>query len=361
VPLLESYGEWLAHPDRDDYWQASAIDELYETIDVPALHIAGWYDIFLKGTLENYVGLRNRAASEHARANQRLVVTPWAHTNPNEIVGELWFGPEAGLPLFGNLHQWRRTFFETFLNGGGPVESPPVRIFVMGANCWRDEDDWPLRRAADHRHYLRSEGRLTREAPAEEAPDEFLYDPADPVTTVGGNTLFPFPTAAGGLFAGARDRRGIRDRPDVLCYTGEALREDLEVTGPLKATIYVSTSARDTDFTLALVDVYPDGRAIGIADGILRLRYRENFARQRLATPGDVYEIEIDLAATSNVFKAGHRIGVEVSSSNFPRFDRNPNYGGTIAKAIESDFVVARQHIFHDTNRASYITLPVVP
>jgi len=357
IPALGFYGEWLAHPDRDEFWRAVAINERYGTIEVPALHTSGWNDIFLKGTLENYVGLRAGAATERARANQRLIVSPWGHgVPPGEIVGELWFGPAAGAPAMANLHTSGREFIEATLNGDGSLDSPPVRIFVMGANRWRDEDDWPLARAEHARFYLRSDGRLTREAPADDVPSTFVYDPADPVPTVGGNTLLP----GGGRFMGPRDRRGVRDRLDMLLYATEVLQQDLEVTGPLKATLHVATSARDTDFTAALVDIYPDGRAIGIADGILRLRYRNGFAEQQLATPGEVYEIEIDLAATSNVFKAGHRIGVEVSSSNFPRFDRNPNHGGVIAEAVESDFVVSTQRIFHDATRASYITLPIV-
>jgi putative CocE/NonD family hydrolase len=227
----------------------------------------------------------------------------------------------------------------------------------MGANEWRDEDDWPLARAVETRFYLRADGALTREPPAEEAPDEFAYDPSDPVPTVGGNTLLP----GSGFFMGPRDRRAVHKRPDVLLYVSDVLQRDIEVTGPLSAILHISTSALDTDFTVALLDIYPDGRAVGIADGILRLRYRNSFDRQELATPGHVYAIEVDLVATSNVFLAGHCIGVEVSSSNFPRFDRNPNSGGVVAKAIEADFVVAQQRVFHDANRASYVVLPVIP
>jgi uncharacterized protein len=357
IPSLRSYGEWLAHPDRDEYWRELAINERYDEIDVPAIHTAGWNDIFLKGTLENYVGLRADAATEHARANQRLIVTPWGHgVPPSEIVGDIWFGPAAGPLASAKLVTWNRDFIETMLRGNDSLESPPVQIFVMGANLWRAEAEWPLARAQDERFYLRSGGRLTREAPAEETPSKFIYNPADPVPTVSGNTLLP----GAGRAMGPRDHRGIRDRLDVLLYTSEVLQGDVEVTGPLTATLHVATSTRDTDFTAALVDVYPDGRAIAIADGILRLRYRNGFAEQQLATPGEIYEIEIDLAATSNVFKAGHRIGVEISSSNFPRFDRNPNHGGVLAEATESDFIAAEQHIFHDADHASYITLPIV-
>jgi putative CocE/NonD family hydrolase len=356
IPTLSNYGEWLEHPDRDGYWRDISIRERYGSIDVPALHAGGWHDIFLKGTLENYVGLRAEAASERTRANQYLLLTPWGHGPVGEVIGEVWFGREAGVPLSADLASRTRAFIEAFLKGNGVLELPPVRIFVMGANRFRDEDEWPLRRAVGLRLYLRSGGRLTGEPPStRESPGEFVYDPADPVPTMGGNTLLP-----GNLLLGPRDRRAVHERRDVLLYTSDVLQDDLEVTGPLTATLHVSSSATDTDFTVALADLYPDGRAMGIADGILRLRYRESFAEQRLATPGEVYEIEVDLVATSNVFKAGHRIAVEVSSSNFPRFDRNPNHGGVIAEATEKDFVVARQHVFQDVARPSFVTLPVV-
>jgi putative CocE/NonD family hydrolase len=356
VPGLAHYGEWLAHPDRDDYWNALAINRRYSAIDAPSLHVAGWNDIFLKGSLENFAGLRSGAASEHARTNQRLIVTPWGHGGPSEVVGDLWFGAPAGAFAMSSLQSWVREFVEPTLDGSESLASPPVRLFVMGAKQWRDEQEWPLARAVQTRFCLRSDGRLTREEPADEAPDEYRYDPADPVPTIGGNTLLP----GGGFFQGPRDRRTVHERSDVLVYRTEPLAEDTEVTGPLIVTLHVATSARDTDFTVGLIDFYPDGRGIGIADGILRLRYRNGFARQHLSNPGDTYSIEVDLAATSNVFKAGHRIGLEISSSNFPRFDRNPNHGGVIAEATDSDFVTAHQHVFHDANRLSFITLPLI-
>jgi DNA-binding transcriptional regulator YhcF (GntR family) len=191
----------------------------------------------------------------------------------------------------------------------------------------------------------------------DEPPDEFLYDPRDPVPTVGGQTLIP----GGGFFAGPRDRRAVEWRPDVLCYSSGILQEALEITGPVTATLHVASSAPDTDFTAALIDVYPDGRAVGLTDGILRLRYRDGFDRAQLLEPGRPYEIEIDLVATSNLFRAGHRLRIEISSSNFPRFDRNPNNGGVVALATESDMQVAQQRVFHDAARPSFVTLPVIP
>lgn len=356
TPALGFYGEWLRHPTRDEHWQATAVNERYGAIDVPALHIAGWHDIFLKGSLENYAGLAAGAASEHARANQRLIVSPWGHATPAEAVGDLWFGPAAS-PLALDVTALHLGFFDQVLTRTPSGEAPPVRLFVMGANRWRDEPTWPLARAVPTRYHLRAGGALSREAPGLEAPDEFRYDPRDPVPTVGGPTLIP----GDGRFMGPRDRRAVERRTDVLVYTSDVLTRPVEVTGPLVATLWVATSARDTDFTVALVDVFPDGRAIGVADGILRLRCRNGLATSELAEPGRPYEIDVDLVATSNVFLAGHRIRVEVSSSNFPRFDRNPNHGGVISEATERDFVVAAQRVFHDADRASCITLPIVP
>jgi uncharacterized protein len=369
TPWLETYGDWLGHPDRDEYWRATASNERHADIGVPALHIAGWNDIFLKGSLENYVGLRAGAANEFARANQRLIVTPWGHSTAHtEFVGDLWFGPaaeylfarrppsgddRAPVDLPGACIEW----FDTFVKGEPLAESDPVRIFVMGANRWRGEPDWPLARARPTRWYLRADGGLSQAPPEDETADEFTYDPHDPVPTVGGQTLIP----GGGFFLGPRDRHDTETRPDVLVYTSGALHEDLEVTGPLTATLHVATSAPDTDFTATLVDVYPDGRAVGLTDGILRMRYRDGTHRAVPVQPDRTYVIEIDLVATSNLFLAGHRLRVEISSSNFPRFDRNPNHGGVIALASAGDLRTARQRIFHDTARPSFVTLPVVP
>jgi hypothetical protein len=311
--------------------------------------MAGWFDVFLKGSLENFASL------QMSRGDQRLIVAPWGHQAPNEFMGDVWFGRNANPGVVG-LDREQLAFFNEVLKGESRAPRAPVRIFVMGANEWRDEQEWPLARAVSTRFYLCQGAQLTREEPGSDDAAEYEYDPRDPVPTVGGNTLIP----GNGFFQGPRDRRAAEVRHDVLVYTSEPLDQDLEVTGPLLATLHVATSALDTDFTVALVDVYPDGRAIGIADGILRLRYRNGFDEARLAEPGRTYRIDVDLVATSNVFLRDHRLRVEVSSSNFPRFDRNPNDGGVVADATEADFVVARQRIFHDAAHPSFVTLPVV-
>jgi len=352
---LNNYGDWLQHPDCDGFWRAAAAPGDYASIDVPALHVAGWYDIFLKGSLKNYTDMRDGRKDGRPRHQQRLIIAPWTHYQPSDVVGDLWLGTAAG-PGGIDLTGEHLAFFDTFLKANEPPdESVPVRLFVMGKNRWREEDGWPPARAVPTRLYLRAEGGLRREAPSDEAFDEFVYDPNDPVPTIGGNTL-----SLSSFFAGPRDRRPLRRRRDVLCYTTEVLAHDLEVTGPIRARLHVSTSALDTDFTVTLVDVHPDGRAFGIADGIVRLRYREGFETQRLAEPGRIYEIDVDLVATSNVFLASHRISIEVSSSNFPRFDRNPNNGGVISEATAHDLIPAKQRIYHTAEHASHVVVPVI-
>jgi putative CocE/NonD family hydrolase len=225
-----------------------------------------------------------------------------------------------------------------------------------------EEDDWPLPDTQFRPYYLHSDGHantaagdgtLSTEAPAEEAEDVYLYDPRRPVPTVGGAILLSL-----GLDQGQRDQRSVEAREDVLCYNTPVLEKPVEVTGPIELVLSISSSARDTDFTGKLVDVYPDGRAEILTDGILRARYRESFSEPRLLQPGQIYELHLDLWATSNLFKAGHRIRLEVSSSNFPRFDRNTNTGGTIE--TETDFVQVVNRVYHDSAHPSYLVLPII-
>ena len=353
---MSTYADWLAHPSRDHYWAAGSVDGNYDQVRVPALHTGGLYDCFLLGTLRNYVGMRKGAATEFARGNQRLILTPWGHVStPTDLVGDLWLGPEASLD-FPALPAETQAWMDTFLKGEPAADVARVSVFVLGSNTWRSSSDWPLPEATPTRWFLRDDGRLSPDQPADEAPDEFTYDPRDPVPTVGGSTRIGL---AGMLMDhGPRDRAEIEQRPDVLSYTSDILHRDLEMVGPVRLTLTVSSSSPDTDFTAALVDVYPDGRAIGLTDGILRLRYRNGLETPELLSPGTLAQIEVDLVAVANVFRAGHRIRVEVSSSNFPRFDRNPNTGGPAATATWDDLVAARQCVYHDRNHQSYITLP---
>jgi uncharacterized protein len=354
------YAHWLAHSTDDHYWRALAINRRYEQILAPAFIVGGWYDVFVRGTLENYVGLRERGGSERARVGTRLVVGPWAHGST--------YGPypDHSFDLFApadalDVPELQLRFFSRELRGevNGVDEEPPVRIFVMGENRWRDEQDWPLRRAVETCWYLRDGGRLTREGPGDEAPDEFDYDPRDPAPTIGGPTSLPARMMRAN--SGPLDQRRLDDRADVLAYTSAPLDSHVEVTGPLAVRLHAATSAPDTDFVAKLVDVRPDGTAVILAEGVLRTRFREGFDRELSVEPGRPYEYRIDLAATSNVFLAGHSIRVLITSSSFPRFDRNPNTGHPLGIDGPEDLRPARQTIYHDGGRPSCVLLPLVP
>ncbi len=369
MPLLRefapAYFESLAHPNYDDYWRNMAHKTYYEQITVPALNIGGWYDIFLGTTLQNYTGMKQRGGSLVARQHQQLLIGPWSHGGFTGVFPERNYGLIASTDA-ADLGGIQLRWFDHWLKGedNGVEQDKPVKLFVMGLDQWREEDDWPLPDTQFRPHYLHSgghansatgDGTLSTEAPAQEAEDVYLYDPHRPVPTVGGAILLP-----PGLDWGPRDQRAVEVREDVLCYSTPILEKAVEVTGPIELVLFVSSSARDTDFTGKLVDVSPDGRAEILTDGILRTRYRESFSEPRLMEPGQIYELHLDLWATSNVFKIGHRIRLEVSSSNFPRFDRNTNSGGTIETETEQHFVQALNRIYHDATHPSHLLLPII-
>ena len=365
--LAPYYAEWLRHPEYDAYWSSLAIDRRHEAITAPALNIGGWHDIFLPGTLANYTGMRARGATAAARA-PKLVIGPWSH---GEFFGAF---PERSFGVMGaaaavDVTALQLRWFDHHLKDidNGVAGEAPVKLFVMGPNVWRDEADWPLpdTRYKDyflsgdgHANTAAGDGRLSLEAPGDQPADSYNYDPSDPVPTVGGASFLPALFIAAN--AGPRDQREVEARADVLCFSSAPLEADLEVTGPVELILHVSSSARDTDFVGKLVDVHPDGRAELVCDGILRARYRSSAAVPELLEPGKVYELRIDLAATSTVFAAGHRLRLEVTSSNFPRFDRNTNSGGTIAAEDETAFVVARNSVHHDRLHPSRLVLPVI-
>ncbi|MCL0029303.1 CocE/NonD family hydrolase [Dehalococcoidia bacterium] len=364
--LAPYYYDWLAHPEYDEYWQTVCIEDSHPKIAVPALNIGGWYDIFLGGTMNNFTGMRNLGATEHARQGQRLVIGPWSHSgSPTSVAGEYNFGTRAGSAHMGLQAEMMR-FYDYWLRGeeNGVPDDRPIKIFVMGENVWRYEDEWPLSRATNADYFLHSggkantlngDGSLSNESPANgEPPDVYVYNPASPVPTVGGGLCCDPAFMA----PGAYDHRWVESREDVLVYSTPPLDQDIEVTGPIIVTLYATTSAIDTDFSAKLVDVYPDGYARNLTDGIIRARYRRSRNAAELIQPGQVYEYTIDLWATSNLFKKGHLIRLEISSSNFPRFDRNTNTG----EAIGYDFhtVSALQHIHHSREYPSRVTLPIV-
>ena len=355
--LLPAWGDWLAHPTRDEFWTSISIAEHFRSIDLPALHIGGWFDIFLHGTLANHRGLSHNGAG----AEQRLIIGPWAHAVAYDALGEVEYGAGAAAAAL-NMSRTQLAFFASHLiPGHTSAATTPVRIFVMGANQWRDETEWPPARVRAERLYLtseKSERILTVEPPrGDVGPDSFVFDPSDPAPTVGGATFLP--GAYVGLHAGQRDQRGVEARADVLTYTSGVLAEELEICGPVGVSLWASTTAADTDWTAKLVDVHPDGRALNICDGIIRARYAGASGEESLVQPDTVREYRIDLGATAIVLPRGHAVRLEISSSNFPRFDVNPGYRGEIASATVTDEVVSRQTVLHDDLHPSYLELSV--
>jgi putative CocE/NonD family hydrolase len=362
------YFDWIAHDRDSEYWKSIAPRERYDAVTVPSLNMGGWYDLFLLGTLENYVGMRAKGGSDAAR-NARLIIGPWAHGPNAGQFTQRGYGLMSGTvasDLIGTQLKW----FDHHLKGGEVTwdAGKPVRLFIMGADVWRDEADWPLPDTRYTPYYLHSEGgantaygdgTLSTEPPStDEPPDNYLYDPRNPVPTVGGQTFLPGLLL--GANAGPMDQLEVEARSDVLVYSTPPLARDTEVTGRIELVLYAESSARDTDFTGKLVDVHPDGRAEILTDGILRARYRNGTQEAELLEPGEVYELHVDLWATANVFKAGHQIRLEVSSSNFPRFDRNTNTGGTVWQETEADFVPALNRIHHDAAHPSHVVLPLI-
>lgn len=355
--------DFLQHSTDGPYWHATDLRRQFHNVNVPMLHVGSWYDAFQYDTLTLYTGLREGAMTPEARRAQKLLMGPWAHLLPYAVptsggTGDIDFGPEALI----ELHAIQLRWFDHFLKGvnNGVLDEAPIRLFVMGDNRWRDEYEWPLARTRYTSLYLhsggkanslRGDGGLSLSAPGEEPSDRYVYDPQDPVPTRGGTTL--------GLAMGVLDQTKVEEREDVLVYTGDPLTSDLEVTGPILFKLFAASSAPDTDFTAKLVDLRPDGYAQNIAEGVIRARFRESLLYPTLITPGKMYEYTVDLWATSHVFKAGHRLRLEVSSSNFPRYDRNPNTGHDFG--VDAELRTAEQTIFHDGRYPSHLILPVIP
>jgi uncharacterized protein len=361
------YLDWLAHPSYDEYWKQWSIEEHFSDIRVPALHIGGWYDIFLTGTLRNYMGIKAHGGTEEARNGQRLLIQIGGHAGFGRRIGDVEFGDEA--LKFSSTQvvlDWYDYLFKGVQNEFAPEGSggeKPVHIFVMGANKYQQESDWPPPQAKTTRYFLHSggsanslsgDGALSTTPPKKEMPDKFTYDPGNPVTTIGGSLCCD----AEHYEPGPRDQRADENRNDVLIYSTKPVSEDIEVTGPVTLEAWVKSSAVDTDFTAKLVDVPPDGFAMNLTDGILRMRYRDSQEKPSLMNPGQIYKISLDLWATSNVFKKGHVLRLEVSSSNFPRFDRNLNTGAE--QATSRDFISATNTILHDAEHPSALLLPVI-
>jgi putative CocE/NonD family hydrolase len=329
------------------------------------LNITGWWDNFLGSHLQLYHALR---ANSPAGDQQRLIIGPWDHFTYVGVVpttaGDRNFGPEglAGNPVVGPM---TLDWFDRWLRSApeGAATAPEVRYFVPGADSWQETPTWPPP-VAELRYYLRStrganssdgDGTLSLEAPgSDETADRYRYDPAEPVPTVGGRTLMPTV-----VDAGIRDQTAIAQRSDVLVYTSDPLAEPLDILGSVRVELWAATSAVDTDFTAKLVDVGPDGYCAFVADGIVRGSHRATHSEAQWLTPGDEYRFEIDMWDMAWRFEAGHRMRVEIASSNFPRFDRNLNIADHTGSAQLSDAVVAHQTVYHDAARPSALIVHV--
>lgn len=366
------YRSVVEHEQYDDFWSSYSLRDRYEDADTPALFVTGWYDSLLHETITVFNGWKRHAKSPGTRNRTKILIGPWSHQvapwgrkplGENGEFEDVVFGPHG----VGDVYDIHLRWYDALLKDidTGIDSEPPVKIFVMGRNEWRHENEYPLARTVWTELFLHGQGphdaqedavgggSLSLQAPVTDEPaDRFRYDPDNPVPSWGAQ----YQSMDRG---GPRDRREVERRADVLIYTTEPLEHDMEVTGPVSATIYAASSAPDTDFTAALVDVFPDGRAIILCEGICRARFRNGTDKPELMQRNTPYEFRIDMWDTSNVFLAGHRIRVDVSSSNFPRYNRNLNTGNDIA--TDTEVRVAHQVVFHDPERPSRIRLPVIP
>ena len=381
------YQDWAEQTHMGTYWQQSGyyLEDSYDALSrAPLFYLGGWYDLFLKGTLINFSGVTR------AGGQVQLVVGPWDHGRgrlPEPFGFHVDFGPQAQAPPV--LDYQLRWFDRWLQDGPAPFAGEsPVRIFVMGGGDghrtptgaiyhggrWRTEPTWPVPDMRTTAYYVHADGTLSTRRPDASSPSEYSFDPADPVPTLGGNMTHTNAITPVGptdqrcypeYLACRGDTLPLAARGDVLVFETEPLEQDMEVTGPVTVGLWVSSSAPDTDFTAKLVDVYPPsddfphGFAMNVADGIVRARYRNSLEQAEFMEPGNVYEVEIDLAATSNLFQAGHRIRLDISSSNFPRFDVNPNTGERVNFHTHQE--VARNRIYHDPEHPSHVVLPIVP
>jgi uncharacterized protein len=367
VPLAKFGGlreilKWRLHP-----MPQIELDKLreYEKINLPCFHACGWFDGVGWTTFENFGAMRQKGGSEFSRNNQYIVAGPWPHAEDfQNVLGDLSFGTQAD-SAGSRINQSQIDFFDKYLKGRD-IEIPHVRYFLMGENHWHTADSWPPPLVKWQRFYFHSKGKsntcggngtLTLEQPRNETPDTFDYQPLDPVPTVGGALIGALNVP--GIVVGPMDQHIVEKRQDVLCYTTPELTEDLEITGPLQVHLYASTSARDTDFTAKICHVYQDGRSFNLAEGIMRASGRRFSDKPELVDTGKVYEYVITLGNTSQLFRQGQRIRIQISSSNFPAFDRNMNTGHVIGE--DAVGIVARQTIYHQSEFASYIDMPVIP
>jgi putative CocE/NonD family hydrolase len=350
----------LGHDTDGPYWWATDIGRHLSNIDIPMLHVGSWYDIANCDTPRIYSDLREHALGESARKSQALLMGPWAHLLPyNQPTrggsGDIDFGPEAAISLLEIQRAWFNHFLKEEVDG---LPCDPVRIFVMGDNRWRAETEWPLTRARDVSLYLHGsgsanslsgDGELSSEPPLDEPADSYTFDPDTPVDTAGGRVV-------GG---GVADQRPNQRRSDVLVYTGPETVEDTEITGEITLHLYASSSVFDADFVAVVSDVRPDGYAQNLAEGIVRARFRESYVHPSSIVPGVVYPLRVELWHVSHVVRAGHRIRLHITSSSFPRWERNAGTGNQAG--TDTALLRAEQTVFHDAEHPSRLVIPVVP
>jgi uncharacterized protein len=357
--VVQHYRDWLDHASYDQYWKAISDEERFDKIAVPVHTLGGWFDIFIMGTVNGYVGMKNHGATPEAKAGARMIIGPWGH-GPTQSYGGVDFTPAAMIDMF----ETQLTFYDYYLKGikNGLEMEKPVKLFYMGVNKWRSESDWPVPGTQYRELYLasngsansvRGDGMISFTEPAKGGSDSYRYDPLNPVPTTGGNNCCGTPTTAG-----PADQRPLERREDVLVYTSDFLQESLTIAGPVKMKLHAATDGPDTDWMIKFIDVYPDGYSMPISEGILRARFRDGLDKIKLLTPNQVYEYEIELTPTANVFLPGHRIRIDITSSNFPQFDRNPNTGEALG--ISAKTHVAQQTIYHGGTHLSRIVIPVV-
>ncbi|MGH9448230.1 MAG: CocE/NonD family hydrolase, partial [Terriglobia bacterium] len=359
--LAPYFLDWTQHPTYDAYWKQWSIEADYSRIRVPAFHTGGWYDLFLDGTLRNYMGIRDHGGTSAARSGQRLLIIVGGHAGLGRKVGDVDFGAQSVIDLNALMIRWYNYLLKGVHNG--MAGEKPVKYFLMGKGVWEEAKSWPPAGEHGTPFYLHSggkantaqgDGSLSATPPGQESPDRFAYDPANPVPTLGGRLCCD----SLHLEPGARDQRPNEARGDVLVYSMPAFKQDFTLTGPVRLILYASSTAVDTDFTAKLVDVDPNGFARNLTGGIIRARYRNSMETPEFMTPRKVYKFTIDLWDTSNDFLPGHRLRVEVSSSNFPRFDRNLNTRES--PETGAHWVKATNTVYHDAAHPSAIILPVM-
>ena len=342
------------------YWDSRNVSDKYGQINIPVLNWGGWYDVFLQATITDWQGMRSPARSDSIRDDQWLIISPTDHEiTPAHTgrIGRLKVGSSAW--TYDHIQQ----FFDYYLKGleNGLKQNPRIKIFVIGDNQWRYEKEWPLTRTVFTKYYfhslgkantLQGNGTLSKVEQGEESPDRYVYDPDNPITVT-------LKTDMWNLAKTLKDRKTVEKRSDVLVYTSSELNEELEITGPINVSLYAASDAADTDFTATLVDVFPDRYTHLIQEGIVRARYRNQDETPSLIVPEKVYEFKIDLWATSYVIKKLHRFRVEISSSNFNRFDRNTNTGSEYG--FDTKTIKASQTIYHSSKYPSHILLPIIP